>query len=212
MWYTVQAKSAPKRNHFLPRHLHDNRKLKIGLIGGSFNPAHYGHLFIAKAALKFLDLDEIWWLVSLKNPFKSNNLIDNFDQRLKKTIKIARHPRFKILSIEKSFGISSSSKLLKIFLPRCPNMKFVWIMGADNLVNFNKWDDYKFILNAIPIAVFSRPGKYQNSSYNFGQRFIGPRIKSELLRKLVDFKPPIWGYIDVGRVKISSTEIRKNYR
>jgi len=213
MWYTVQAKPAPKRSHRFPRHIHDSRKLKIGLIGGSFNPVHRGHLFIAKAALKFLNLDEVWWLVSLKNPFKSEKLMETYNERFENTLEKACHPRFKILSIEKSFGISSTSKLLKILLPRCPNMKFVWIMGADNLVNFNKWHNYKFILNSIPIAVFSRPGKFQNASYDFGQRFIGPRIKSDLLRKLVSFKPPIWGYIDVGRMKISSTEIRKqNYR
>ena len=82
MWYTVQAKPAPKRNHRFPRHIHDSRKLKIGLIGGSFNPVHRGHLFIAKAALKFLNLDEVWWLVSLKNPFKSNNLSLKLNTRI----------------------------------------------------------------------------------------------------------------------------------
>ena len=100
----AQAKSVPNRSHSFPIHFHDQRSLKVGLIGGSFNPPHAGHLNIAKTAMKVLGLNEIWWLVSSQNPLKPVLNLMPLEERLKITKEIAKHPKFKVLSLEDYFG------------------------------------------------------------------------------------------------------------
>ena len=208
----VQAKFVPNRSYSLPIHFHDQRSLKVGLIGGSFNPPHEGHLNIAKTALRVLGLNEVWWLVSSQNPLKIDQKMMPLETRLKKTIELAKHPKFKVLSLDNSFNTNRTNKLLKYLLPRCPSNKFIWLMGIDNLVEQHKWEKFNFITSSLPIAIFSRPGFSFRALSIFGGKNLGRRIKSQNLMNLYKYSPPAWGYIDKKRFNISSTQMRKKIK
>ena len=215
MWFMVQGKSAPERKNNYPKFFNDNRSIKVGLMGGSFNPAHKGHLFVASTALKKLNLDEIWWLLTPRNPLKDPVELKSINDRSKQTKKIALHPKFRVLNLENYFQTSSTFNFLKLLLPRCPNMKIVWIMGADNLSQFHKWNSPHQIAKLIPFAVFSRPKYFYNSINSKGAKILGTKVSNNKLINLVNLKPPVWSFIDEGRYNISSTNLRtkenKNY-
>ena len=117
MWYMVQGKSAPERKNKSPKYFHDIRSINVGLLGGSFNPAHEGHLFIAQTSLKKLNLDELWWLVSPQNPLKNSNILKPLNERIEYTKKIALNPKFKVLSLESYLKTFSTIDFLKKLIP-----------------------------------------------------------------------------------------------
>ena len=202
------ARSDLSKIRILSKYIYNNKGLKIGLMGGSFNPPHNGHLKIAKLALKNLNLDEVWWLVSTKNPLKTSKGLMPLSQRLELTKKIANHPKFKVLNIENNLKTKNSYELLKKILPRLSNMKLIWIMGSDNLFNFSKWYKAKKISNLIPVAVFNRRGSPLRSINSKGAYVLGKRINSSRLKFLPISEPPIWGYFHNVNINISSTIIR----
>lgn len=202
------ARSDISKIRILSKYIYNNKGLKIGLMGGSFNPPHNGHLKIAKLALKNLSLDEMWWLVSPKNPLKSPNGLIPLSKRVELTKKIANHPKFKVLNIENNLKTKNSYDLLKKILPRLSNMKLIWIMGSDNLFNFSKWYKAKKISNLIPVAVFNRRGSPLRSINSKGAYVLGKRINSSRLKLLSISEPPIWGYFHNVNINISSTIIR----
>lgn len=137
--------------------------MKIGLLGGSFNPAHEGHLYVSNKALEILKLDEIWWIVANQNPLKSKSDMASFEERFASAKKITKKNNKIIISdFEKKHNLQYSydviSKLQKEFIKN----KFVWLMGADNLLQFKKWHNWQNILNAIPIAILNRNTKDDN--------------------------------------------------
>ena len=202
------ARSDLSKIRILSKYIYNNKGLKIGLMGGSFNPPHNGHLKIAKLALKNLNLDEVWWLVSTKNPLKPSSGLIPFSKRVELTKKIANHPKFKVLNIENNLKTKNSYDLLKKILPRLSNMKLIWIMGSDNLFNFSKWYKAKKISNLIPFAVFNRRGSPLRSINSKGAYVLGKRINSSRLKLLSISEPPIWGYFHNVNINISSTIIR----
>ena len=202
------ARSDLSKIRILSKYIYNNKGLKIGLMGGSFNPPHNGHLKIAKLALKNLNLDEVWWLVSTKNPLKTSKGLMSLSKRVKLTKKIANHPKFKVLNIENNLKTKNSYDLLKKILPRLSNMKLIWIMGSDNLFNFSKWYKAKKISNLIPFAVFNRRGSPLRSINSKGAYVLGKRINSSRLKLLSISEPPIWGYFHNVNINISSTIIR----
>ncbi len=202
------ARSDISKIRILSKYIYNNKGLKIGLIGGSFNPPHNGHLKIAKLALKNLNLDEVWWLVSTKNPLKTSKGLMSLSKRVELTKKIANHPKFKVLNIENNLKTKNSYDLLKKILPRLSNMKLIWIMGSDNLFNFSKWYNAKKISNLIPFAVFNRRGSPLRSINSKGANVLGKRINSSRLKLLSISEPPIWGYFHNVNINISSTKIR----
>ena len=202
------ARSDLSKIRILSKYIYNNKGLKIGLMGGSFNPPHNGHLKIAKLALKNLNLDEVWWLVSTKNPLKSSKGLLSLSKRVELTKKIANHPKFKVLNIENNLKTKNSYDLLKKILPRLSNMKLIWIMGSDNLFNFSKWYKAKKISNLIPFAVFNRMGSPLRSINSKGAYVLGKRINSSRLKLLSISEPPIWGYFHNVNINISSTIIR----
>ena len=202
------ARSDISKIRILSKYIYNNKGLKIGLMGGSFNPPHNGHLKIAKLALKNLNLDEVWWLVSTKNPLKTSKGLMPLSKRVELTKKIANHPKFKVLNIENNLKTKNSYDLLKKLLPRLSNMKLIWIMGSDNLFNFSKWYKAQKLSNVIPVAVFNRSGNSLRSINSKGAYVLGKRINSSRLKLLSISEPPIWGYFHNVNINISSTIIR----
>ncbi len=131
---------------------------RIGLLGGSFNPAHGGHRRISVAALAQLGLDEIWWLVTPQNPLKPVVGMAPLAARLASAAATARHPRIHAVAVERELGTTYTVDTIAALQRRFPASRFIWIMGADNLAQFHRWHDWRGLARRVPIAVFARPG------------------------------------------------------
>jgi nicotinate-nucleotide adenylyltransferase len=133
--------------------------LRIGLLGGSFNPAHAGHLYVSETALKRLKLDSIWWLVSPGNPLKARRSMAPLDARLESARRIAaRNPRIHVSALEKALHTIYTIDTVKALQRRFAGVEFVWLMGSDNLEQFSHWRRWRDLAGRIPIAVVQRPG------------------------------------------------------
>src|SRR6056300_4621 len=139
--------------------------MKIGILGGSFNPAREGHLYISNIALKIFKLDEIWWLVSPQNPLKPAFKKKNIKERVNHAKNISNRSKIRVEDLETKFNTNLTSKTLQILVKRYAGTKFIWLMGADNLKEIDKWFNWKTIFNTMPIAVFDR-GVYSYSTIN----------------------------------------------
>ena len=129
----------------------------IGLLGGSFDPAHEGHVHITKAALQRFGLDHIWWMVSPGNPLKTHGPAP-LEERMQAARAIMQHPRVQITDIERHLGTRYTAETLFELRRRHRGVRFVWLMGADNLAQFHLWQDWQWIMDAVPIGVIARPG------------------------------------------------------
>ena len=181
---------------------------KIGLLGGSFDPPHKGHLFISLEAKKILKLDEVWWLVTPKNPLKISEPA-GYEERVDNCKKITRNFPIKIQEIEKNIHSDYSYKTINYILKHYNNIKFFWLMGADNLIYFHKWEKWQKIFNNMSIVIFRRHG-YNNKALKSiaSQRFKNNRVISSNI-KLDDFiYTPSWSLIENKEIRISSSEIR----
>lgn len=189
------------------------QNMKIGVLGGSFNPAHDGHRYISLMALRLLGLDAVWWLVSPQNPLKSLTHMAEYEDRLTSARAIASHPRIIISDFERKLGQSHTVHTLTSLKQTYPGRKFVWLMGADNLIQFPSWHQWERIMKLVPIAVFNRPGyTYQALNGKTARKYNRYRLKTESgghsLLSLVDKKPPCWAYVAQTTHKLSSTHIR----
>lgn len=128
---------------------------RVGLLGGSFNPAHGGHRRISVAALDRLGLDELWWLVSPQNPLKTSTGMAPLAARVASAKHAARHPRIRVKALP---GDRYTVDTVRALQRRHPGTRFIWLMGADNLAQFDRWHDWRGLARAVPIAVFARPG------------------------------------------------------
>ena len=178
---------------------------RIGLFGGSFNPAHEGHLHVAATALERLNLDWVWWIVARGNPLKSDH--GDFATRLASAETLASHPRMRVLDIEQRHELTYSIDTIAQFQKRNPTARFVWLMGGDNLEHFHKWKDWESIAARVPIAIIARPGAALGSS-EFETRFAEQRLPEADAATLPDRPAPIWTYLTGEMVDASSTEIR----
>ncbi len=181
----------------------------IGLLGGSFDPPHKGHLFISLEAKKILKLNEVWWLLTPKNPLKIIQPA-TYKERFQNCKKITKGQPIKISEIEKKINSSNTFQSLYYIQNHYKNIKFFWLMGADNLISFHNWEKWKKIFNNISIVVFKRHG-YNNkalssiSTKSFKEfRIIANPIKGSHFNKL-----PSWTIINNREINISSSEIRK---
>ena len=130
--------------------------LRIGLLGGSFDPAHEGHLYASLVALRALELDYVWWLVSPGNPLKTSPR--SLAWRMKEARRAARHPRIRVTAIETDFRTRYTIDTLRALQRRFPHVHFVWLMGSDNLLQFSRWRNWRQIARRVPIVVVRRPG------------------------------------------------------
>lgn len=188
----------------------DHRNRRIGLLGGSFNPAHAGHRYISTEALRRLNLEAVWWLVSRQNPLKAESGMAPFDQRLAHAQKVAKHPRIRVSAIESELGTRYTADTLAMLVRRFPTARFVWLMGADNLIQIPEWRDWSKIFNTVPIAVFAR------DSYDSGalsalaaHRFRAARLPASAVRSLADAAPPAWVYLRIRPHPAVATNLRR---
>lgn len=182
---------------------------RIGLFGGSFNPAHRGHYMVALYALKTLRLDWVWWLVSPQNPLKDPAITGDYEQRLAHTRQIARHSRFVVTDLERQLASRNTAETLEGLTPVLARAHFAWIMGADSFATLHCWHDWLVIPETLPLAILARPG-YSLRALNgpAATRFDQAQIPLELAPQLVTRPPPAWCFIPMPLRKESSTAIR----
>lgn len=178
---------------------------RIGLFGGSFHPAHAGHLHVANTALERLELDWVWWIVARGNPLKSDH--GDFSARLASARAMATHPRMQVLDIEDRHKLTYSIDTIRRFQARNPTTRFVWLMGGDNLENFHRWKDWDSIAARVPIAVIARAGAVPGKSV-FETRFADQCLPEADAATLPDRPAPVWTYLTGALVDVSSTKIR----
>ncbi|HLI10484.1 MAG TPA: nicotinate-nucleotide adenylyltransferase [Alphaproteobacteria bacterium] len=182
---------------------------RIGLLGGSFNPAHAGHRHISLQALKCLGLDEVWWLVSPQNPLKPRAGMAPFAERVARAKVLARHPRIKVSDIELRLGTRYTADTLVALRRRFPRYRFAWLMGADNLKQLPRWRNWDRIFMEVSIAVFDRP------SYSFdvlagkaARRFWRFRVRPRRAKRIADLRPPAWVFLFIPLHPASASAIR----
>ena len=180
----------------------------IGLLGGSFDPPHKGHLYISLEAKKILKLDEIWWLVTPQNPLKISKPA-TYKERIKNCNSITKGYPIKITEIEKKIHSKYSYESINYIRNHYKNIKFFWLMGADNLIKFHKWEKWNDIFKDISIVVFKRYG-YNNKALNSLalKKFFQYQINVNSADKINFKKLPSWTWVNSVEIKISSTEIR----
>ncbi len=185
-------------------------RLKIGLLGGSFNPAHEGHRHISLLALKQLQLDQVWWLVSPQNPLKALDGMAPLDQRLAGAKAMASHPRILASDLESRLGTRYTVDTLARLRRRWPQHAFVWLMGADNLVQLPRWRRWQEIVEMMPMAVFNRPGESHRALAGpAAARYASHRVRRPAELPLAP--APAWCFLFSRLHSASSTEIRAGH-
>jgi nicotinate-nucleotide adenylyltransferase len=188
-----------------------SRHRRIGLLGGSFNPAHGGHLHISRLAFKLLDLDQVWWLVSPQNPLKPVYGMAPFAVRLEGARRVANADhRILVTDLESRLGASRyTADTLTALRRRFPRLRFVWLMGSDNLVQIPHWERWPEIFRTVPIAVFDRPSySLKALSGPAAKRFARYRVAASDVRCLAETKPPAWAFFHTPLDDRSATRIR----
>jgi len=182
---------------------------RIGLLGGSFNPAHEGHLHISELALKLLKLNEIWWLVSPQNPLKSEHGMAPLKDRLARAKRIAQGHQITATDLEHELDTQFTVDTLAALKQRFHGVNFVWLMGADNLLQIDRWNRWEQVFETVPVAVFARPS-YSNEAEKAkaSRQFAQYRLDSERADELAEMNPPAWVFLKTPENPISATEIR----
>ncbi len=183
---------------------------RIGLLGGSFNPAHEGHVHISVQALTRLDLDEVWWMVSPQNPLKSTTGMAPFDERFHGAKAVAAvERRIRVTDLEVRLGTRYTADTLAAIGRRFKGHRFVWIMGADNLIQIPRWQRWTSIFHSLPVAVFARPSySLKALSTKAARRFARHRIRARAAGKLSRMRPPAWVFLWIRTHAQSATRIR----
>ena len=182
--------------------------LRIGLFGGSFNPAHQGHRHVAETALKRLKLDWVWWIVARGNPLKSDH--GDFAKRAASAEAIADHPNMRVSLIEHTQKLTYTVDTLNMLQARAPNAQFVWLMGADSLQHFHLWKDWQTIARQVPIAVIARPGAGPAARQSvFARTFSADRLPEANANALPQQRAPAWVYMKAPLNPASSTALRR---
>jgi len=181
----------------------------IGLLGGSFDPPHKGHLYISLEAKKLLKLNEIWWLLTPQNPLKISKPA-TYSERINNCRKITKGQPIKITEIEKKINSIYSYQSINYIQNHYKNIKFFWLMGADNLINFHQWQNWKIIFQDISIVVFKRHG-YNDKALNSktAKTFSQFKKNANPIDQMYFSQLPSWTWINNREIKISSSEIRK---
>ena len=181
---------------------------KIGLLGGSFDPAHEGHVHITREALKRFGLDQVWWLVSPGNPLKEQGPAP-LDRRMERAQQVMQHPRVQVTDIEAALGTRYTAQTLAKLRQSYPMVRFVWLMGADNLAQFHLWQDWQQIAQTVPMGILARPGQRISARMSRAAALYAPyRIPGRHSQLLARADAPAWCFVNVPMHDASSTAIR----
>jgi nicotinate-nucleotide adenylyltransferase len=180
----------------------------VGLLGGSFDPAHEGHVHITKQAMARFGLNRVWWLVSPGNPLKSRGPAP-LERRLAKAREVMQHPQVEITDIEARLGTRYTAETLARLRSLYPRVRFVWLMGADNMAQLHRWQDWRQIMETVPIGVLARPGQRISARMSrAAARYAPYRIPGRWGHMLAQVEAPAWCFINVPMNDASSTAIR----
>lgn len=183
----------------------------IGLLGGSFDPPHAGHAHLSREAMKRLALDRLWWLVSPGNPLKPRPHVP-LAQRVDQARALVHDPRIVVTDIETRLGTRATVDTLAALQARYRGVRFVWLMGADNLAGFHRWDRWQHVLGQVPLAVFARPGaRLPALTSRAARQFAQARLPQSAATRLGHMAPPAWIYLDIPLRAESSSALRARH-
>jgi len=184
---------------------------RIGLLGGSFNPAHKGHLHLSRTALERLGLDEVWWMVSPQNPLKSIDGMAPFAERVAKArIAAEDEDRIVVSEIERDMGTRYTIDTLRQLRVRFPQNRFVFLLGADNFIQLPQWRGWGAIFRTVPIAIFPRPSySYRALTGRAAKRFARFRVPDIRSHRLAERRAPAWVFVGMAPDATSATRIRQ---
>lgn len=183
-------------------------RMSVGLLGGSFDPPHAGHAHITHEALKRFGLDTVWWLVSPGNPLKATGPAP-MAKRLKAARRVMKHPDVEITDLEARMGTRFTAETIARLQVVYPGVRFVWLMGADNLAEFHRWERWEEIFARVAIGVLARPGERVAARLSpAALRYERYRLRDREAARLCVAEPPAWCFVNVPMVALSSTEIR----
>lgn len=182
----------------------------IGILGGSFNPAHAGHVHLSRYAKRCLRLDTVWWMVSPHNPLKEKNTLADYTMRLNHARQLALGEPIKVCDFEAEQGLRYSIDTMRALQKHYPQYRFIWLMGSDNLAGFHRWSRWKNFFSEFPIAVFDRaPHSHQSLRSKAALRYRLWRVPPRAAALWATRRTPCWSYIFMPRRSESATRIRK---
>lgn len=185
--------------------------MRIGLLGGSFNPPHHGHALVTHIALVRLGLDRVWWLVTPGNPLKSQADLAALQARVEAARRLVAGPRVAVTDIEAHIGARYTYDTLALITRRAKGVRFVWIMGADNLSQFHLWRHWRAIADLVPIVVIDRPGSTLRAMLSRAAVALGPwRVPEAEASRLAERRPPAFLFLHGPRSELSSTVLRRS--
>jgi nicotinate-nucleotide adenylyltransferase len=183
--------------------------MRIGLLGGSFNPPHVAHRAISLFAIKRLKLDRVWWLVTPGNPLKDSHALHALSQRMERAREVAEDPRIDVTCLESVIGTRYTVDTVNFLRRRGSQLRFVWIMGADNLAQFHRWQNWQRIAMQLPIAVIDRPPQsFRALTAPAAQALARYRIPENKASRLADLRAPAWVFLTGMKLNLSSTGLR----
>jgi nicotinate-nucleotide adenylyltransferase len=199
---------SPALSHEIPPYTDG---MRIGLLGGSFNPPHAAHRAISLFAIKRLQLDRVWWLVSPGNPLKDARSPHDTAARAAAARAVAQDPRIDVSCLEAVIGTRYTVDTISYLRRRCAGARFVWIMGADNLAQFHRWENWQRIAAEVPIAVIDRPPQsFRALAAPAAQALADYRIPESKARTLAASAPPAWVFLTGLKLNLSSTVLRNS--
>jgi nicotinate-nucleotide adenylyltransferase len=198
--------ASPSVAHALPFYTNG---MRIGLLGGSFNPPHAAHRAISQFALKRLQLDRVWWLLTPGNPLKNHDGLHALAERAAAALKVADDPRIDVSCLEAVIGTRYTVDTIIHLRRRVSGVHFVWIMGADNLAQFHRWKDWRRIASDVPIAVIDRPPQsFRALAAPAAQALARYRLPENQAPRLADQQAPAWVFLTGMKSNLSSTGLR----
>jgi len=207
----TRVKRQPSESAAQPRLPPHAPGMKIGLLGGSFNPPHAGHRAASLLALKRLGLDRVWWLLTPGNPLKDTGRLHGISERARAALDVADDPRIDISCLEAVIGTKYTVDTIIHLRRRVSGVRFVWIMGADNLAQFHRWKDWRRIAAEVPIAVIDRPPQsFRALAAPAAQALARYRVPENQAARLTDQRAPAWVFLTGMKLKMSSTGLRNS--
>jgi nicotinate-nucleotide adenylyltransferase len=183
--------------------------MRVGLLGGSFNPPHLAHRAVSLFAIKRLKLDRVWWLVTPGNPLKDNGALHMLEERAEAARRMANDPRIDVSCLESVIGTRYTVDTVNYLRRRLSGLRFVWIMGADNLAQFHRWQHWQRIASQMPIAVIDRPPQsFRALTAPAAQALARYRLPENEAGRLADYRPPAWVFLSGLKMNLSSTGLR----